>query len=75
MYCQSFRQEGIYYEAVTNRLRDDMVACMQPRWLQIVTMGRGEEGSNPPWLPNLVMSLNVGSGREHAVWRPNPQSG
>ena len=44
MYCQSFRQEGIYYEAVTNRLRDDMVACMQPRWLQIVTMWKGRGG-------------------------------
>ena len=44
MYCQSFRQEGIYYEAVTNRLRDDMVECMQPRWLQIVTMWKGRGG-------------------------------
>ena len=44
MYCQSFRQEGIYYEAVTNRLRDDMVQCMQPRWLQIVTMWKGRGG-------------------------------
>ena len=44
MYCQSFRQEGIYYEAVTNRLRDDMVQCMKPRWLQIVTMWKGRGG-------------------------------
>ena len=26
LYCQSFRNEGIYYEAVTNTIRDDMVA-------------------------------------------------
>ncbi len=26
LYCQSFRNEGIYYEAVTNRIRDDLVA-------------------------------------------------
>ena len=25
MYYQSFRNEGIYYEAVTNRIRDDLV--------------------------------------------------
>ena len=44
MYFQSFRNEGIFYEAVTNRLRDDMVQCMQPRWLQIVTMWKGRGG-------------------------------
>jgi 7-cyano-7-deazaguanine reductase len=37
MYLQSFRNEGIYYEAVTNRIRDDLVAAMSPRWLQVVT--------------------------------------
>lgn len=44
LYYQSFRNEGIFYEAVTNRLRDDLVALMDPAWLQIVTDWRGRGG-------------------------------
>ena len=44
MYYQSFRSEGIFYEAVTNRIRDDLVALMQPEWLQIMTDWKGRGG-------------------------------
>lgn len=44
LYFQSFRNEGIYYEAVTNRIRDDLVALMGPAWLQVVTNWRGRGG-------------------------------
>ncbi len=44
LYFQSFRNEGIYYEAVTNRIRDDLVECMQPGWLQVVTDWKGRGG-------------------------------
>ena len=44
LYYQSFRNEGIYYEAVTNLIRDDLVASMEPNWLQIVTNWNGRGG-------------------------------
>lgn len=44
LYYQSFRDEGIFYEAVTNRLRDDLVAATGPAWLQVVTTWRGRGG-------------------------------
>lgn len=44
LYYQSFRNEGIFYEAVTNRIRDDLVALMQPAWLQVITDGKGRGG-------------------------------
>lgn len=44
LYLQSFRNEGVYFEAVTNVIRDDMVALMEPVWLQIVTDWRGRGG-------------------------------
>lgn len=44
MYFQSFRNEGIFYEAVTNRIRDDLAACMNPAWLQVVTHWKGRGG-------------------------------
>ena len=31
MYLQSFRNEGIFYEAVTNRIMDDFLAVAKPR--------------------------------------------
>ncbi|MEE2718875.1 MAG: preQ(1) synthase [Planctomycetota bacterium] len=44
LYFQSFRNEGIYYEAVTNRIRDDLAEAMQPGWLQVVTDWKGRGG-------------------------------
>ena len=35
LYYYSFRQEGIFYEGVTNRLLDDLVACCSPRWMRV----------------------------------------
>lgn len=31
MYLQRFRNEGIFYEAVTNRIMDDFVTVVKPR--------------------------------------------
>jgi 7-cyano-7-deazaguanine reductase len=33
LYLQRFRNEGIFYEHVTNRIVDDLVAVLQPRRL------------------------------------------
>ena len=44
MYFQSFRNEGIFYEAVTNRIRDDLATTMSPDWLQVVTDWKGRGG-------------------------------
>ncbi|MFO0873431.1 MAG: preQ(1) synthase [Phycisphaerales bacterium] len=44
LYYQSFRNEGIYYEAVTNRIRDDLAAAMKPAWMQVITDWRGRGG-------------------------------
>jgi 7-cyano-7-deazaguanine reductase len=37
LYLQSFRQCGIFYEDVTNRLLDDLVGVLQPRRMTVVT--------------------------------------
>lgn len=44
LYYQSFRNEGIFYEAVTNRIRDDLVEAMRPVWAQVITDWRGRGG-------------------------------
>jgi len=34
-YLQSFRNEGIFYEHVTNTILDDLAASIEARWIQI----------------------------------------
>jgi 7-cyano-7-deazaguanine reductase len=34
-YLVGFRNEGIFYEAVTNRILDDLVACCHPRRMRV----------------------------------------
>lgn len=34
-YLQAFRQQGIFYEHVTNTIMDDLVAVVQPRYLKV----------------------------------------
>jgi 7-cyano-7-deazaguanine reductase len=36
LYLQAFRNEGIFYEHVTNRIVADLVAVLQPRRLTLV---------------------------------------
>ena len=36
MYLQSFRNDGIFYENVTNRILDDLVAVVQPRRMKLM---------------------------------------
>jgi 7-cyano-7-deazaguanine reductase len=38
LYLWSFRQEGHYHEAVTNRVLDDLVAALQPRQMRITSV-------------------------------------
>jgi 7-cyano-7-deazaguanine reductase len=44
LYLQSFRSEGIFYEAVTDRIRDDLARAMKPAWLLVHTSWRGRGG-------------------------------
>ena len=44
LYLQSFRDEGIFYEAVTNTIRDHLAELMDPVWLVVRTEWRGRGG-------------------------------
>ncbi len=34
-YMQSYRNKGIFYEALTNDILDDLVAACGPRWMKV----------------------------------------
>ena len=35
LYLQQFRNQGIFYENITNRILDDLVAAVQPRSMKL----------------------------------------
>ncbi len=35
LYLQSYRNEGIFYENITNVILDDLVEALAPRWMQL----------------------------------------
>jgi len=37
IYLQSFRNTGIFYEDVTNRILNDLVAAVRPRHMTVIT--------------------------------------
>ena len=36
LYLWSFRNDGIFYERAVNRILDDLVASVAPRWMRVV---------------------------------------
>jgi 7-cyano-7-deazaguanine reductase len=37
LYLWSFRDRGMYHEAITNQIQEDLVACLAPHRLKVVT--------------------------------------
>jgi 7-cyano-7-deazaguanine reductase len=36
LYLWSFRNDGIFYERAVNKISDDLVAAVKPRWMKVV---------------------------------------
>lgn len=37
LYMQTYRDKGIFYEALTNDILDDLVAACRPRWMKVTS--------------------------------------
>lgn len=57
MYLQSYRNEGIFYEAVTNRIMDDFLAVVKPRQATVKSS----------WTPRGGLNSHI------TVTYPNPE--
>jgi 7-cyano-7-deazaguanine reductase len=44
LYFHSYRNDGIFFEAVTNRICDDLGGLLRPRQLTVVTDWKGRGG-------------------------------
>ncbi len=59
LYLQTFRNQGIFYEDVTNRILDDLAAACRPNWMQVESRWTVRGGIHS------VITVNVG---EHPEW-------
>ncbi len=64
LYYQAFRNEGIFYEALTNRIADDLNAVMAPRWMMIQTDWRGRGGIRSV----ITVEIGTAPGAAHAAY-------
>jgi 7-cyano-7-deazaguanine reductase len=46
LYLQSFRNDGIFYENVINRILDDLVFVLKPRWMEVKGIFTARGGLN-----------------------------
>ena len=44
LYLHSFRNRGIFFEAATNKIFEDLHAAVQPKWARLETIWRGRGG-------------------------------
>jgi 7-cyano-7-deazaguanine reductase len=66
LYVWSYRDQGTFHEAVTNRILDDLTALLAPRFLRIrarfnvrggIHTSVTAEHSQPGWQPTAPVSL------------------
>jgi 7-cyano-7-deazaguanine reductase len=56
-FLQSFRNQGIFYEHVTNTVLDDLVAVTQPRWMKIAAAFNARGGMTETVTAEFVAAL------------------
>ena len=62
LYMWSFRDQGVFHEAVTNRLLDEMVAATKPRFMRITAK----------WYVRGGIYTNVVAEHRKKGWKPQP---
>jgi len=66
LYINKYRNEYVFHEAAVNRILDDLVALVDPRWLEVIgdftvrgnihtviSVRKGPEGYKPPPKPKI----------------------
>ena len=63
LYIWSFRDEGAFHEAVTNRILDDLVKLLQPRFMRLTAKW---------WVRGGIFTTVVAEHRKKG-WKPGPR--
>src|SRR6266545_2608020 len=79
LYLWSYRQQGAFHEDVTNRILDDLVAAIRPRWAEVIVDGNVRVEVSPRKRSRLEpgeyfgeMSLRDGGPRSASVIAETP---
>jgi 7-cyano-7-deazaguanine reductase len=62
LYVWSYRDEGVFHEAVTNRILNDLVAATQPRFMRLTAKFYVRGG----------IFTTVVAEHRHGTWQPQP---
>ena len=62
LYLWSFRDQGVFHEAVTNRILDDLVAALAPRYLRLTAK----------WYVRGGLFTTVVAEHRKKGWKPAP---
>ncbi len=65
LYLWSFRDEGHFHEAVTNRILDDLVHACAPRWMRVTGRFHVRGGIAP-----IIVAEHPRLGSAPAGWTP-----
>ena len=57
IYLQNFRNQGIYYEHVTNTVLEDLVAVVRPRWMKLEASFNARGGMTETVTAKYVASI------------------
>ncbi|MBX6420248.1 MAG: NADPH-dependent 7-cyano-7-deazaguanine reductase QueF [Nevskia sp.] len=74
LYLWSFRNEGAFHEAVTNRILDDLVAATRPRFMRLTAVWNVRGGI----YTHVVAEHRARNWRGRlppAAWHPDPTAG
>jgi 7-cyano-7-deazaguanine reductase len=63
LYMWSYRDQGVFHEAVTNRLLDELVAAIEPRFMRI----------NARWYVRGGIFTTVVAEHRQPGWQPAPR--
>ncbi len=62
LYIWSYRNEGVFHEAVTNRILDDLVAALKPRFVRLTAR----------WYVRGGLFTTVVAEHRKKGWKPQP---
>ncbi|MBN2447897.1 MAG: NADPH-dependent 7-cyano-7-deazaguanine reductase QueF [Phycisphaerae bacterium] len=64
LYLQAFREAGIFYEAVTNRILDELVTALAPRWMKVTTNWNPRGGMSSTITAEYTRKQRTARGRQ-----------
>jgi 7-cyano-7-deazaguanine reductase len=63
LYMQSYRDRGVFYEALTNEILDDLIFACKPRWMKVTSRFAPRGGITTDVVAEFNTDKKSGSGQ------------